>query len=327
VVGDFNGDGLLDTITANYQTNTQSILLQSTNSTTVTVSGVTVPGTDNVYASYSGDSNYSSSQSSTVPLNSIVITPASQTITFPNPGPLPNGVAPVTLMATASSGLPVTYMLISGPGSLSGSTLTVTGVGSIVVEADQAGNAYYLAAPSVQITISVVAAEFTVVPQSSTPPTIPAGQAASIPVNVNSASGFTGTVSFTCAVPSAMLEASCSASPVQVTGGAPVQATVTVNTTGPHQVSSLVWPKPWNAMPSGIAFAVVVLASGAGRKKKLGRRLLLAPLIIVMLALLVSCGGTSTKTDPGTPAGSYNLTVVATSGSATYNVTLPVTVE
>ena len=332
VAGDFNGDGLPDIITANYQTTTQSILLQSTNSTTVTVTGVSAAGTDSVFASYtSGDSNYFSSQSSTVPLNSIAITPASQTITFPNPGPLPDGVAPITLTATASSGLPVTYTLISGPGSLSGSTLTITGVGDIVVEADQAGNAYYLAAPSVQITISVVTSDFTVVPQSSAPPNIPAGQTATIPVTVHAAKGFTATVSFTCTVPVAMLEASCSASSVQVMGSTPVTANVTVNTMGPHQVSALSWPKPWGAIPPGIAFAAIVVASGAQRKKKKsGRGMLLAVLITVMLALLVSCGGgssTSTKTDPGTPAGNYNLTLLGTSGSTNYTVTLPVTVD
>jgi hypothetical protein len=84
-------------------------------------------------------------------------------------------------------------------------------------------------------------------------------------------------------------------------------------------------------LPSGIAFVAVVVASGAGRKK-LRKGMLLAALMIVMLAVLMSCGGSSssggsTRTDPGTPAGTYNLTLVATSGSATYTATLPVTVE
>ena len=331
VAGDFNGDGLLDIITANYQTTAQSILLGSTNSTTVTVGGLSIAGTDNLFASYSGDSNFSSSQSATVPLNSIAIAPASQTITFPNPGPLPDGVAPVTLTATASSGLPVTYTLISGPGSLSGDTLTITDVGDIVVEADQAGNTAYLAAPSVQITISVVAAEFTIVPQSSTPPAIPAGQSATVSVTIKAASALTATVSFSCTVPAAMLEAACSASSVQVTGSTPVTAKVTVNTMGPHQVSALSWPRPWNAMPFGIAFAAIVVASGASRQKtKLRTGFLLLPLVTLVLALLMGCGGSSTSgtmTDPGTPAGNYNLTLVGTGGNASYTVTLPVTVD
>lgn len=415
--GDFNGDGLLDIITANYAMTTESVLLQSTSSTIVTTSGLSIPGTDNVYAQYSGDSNFLSSQSSTLPLLSIIVAtqtinfpnpgaqtygtqlelgasatsglpvsytvvsgpatlsgtnlltftaigsvtvqatqggnnfyaaappvsqtfavnPAPQTITFPNPGPLPEGVVPITLTATASSGLPVTYTLISGPATLSGSTLTVTDTGSIVVEADQAGNADYLAAPSVQITIVVVASSITVVSDASAAGTvITAGQSATIPVTVYVASGFTGTISFACTPPSAMLESSCSASSVQTTGNAPVNAKVIVNTTAPNQVSSLSypkssWPKPWRGIPSGIAFAALLVASGADRKNKLRKAApLIALMIIAMLGGLVGCGGSSgssTNTNPGTPAGSYNLTLVATSGNASYTTTLPVTVN
>ena len=85
-----------------------------------------------------------------------------QTITFPNPGPLTYGTAAVTLTATATSGLPVTYSVISGPGSVSGSSLTVTGAGTIVVEADQAGNSQWQAAPPVQDSIIVNKATLTV---------------------------------------------------------------------------------------------------------------------------------------------------------------------
>jgi sugar lactone lactonase YvrE len=80
-----------------------------------------------------------------------------QTITFPQPTtPAANGSAPVTLTASASSGLAITYSVVSGPATVSGSTLTYTGPGTVVVEADQFGNATYAAASPVQRTISVV---------------------------------------------------------------------------------------------------------------------------------------------------------------------------
>src|ERR1051325_9601567 len=41
-----------------------------------------------------------------------------QTITFPNPGTQTYGAAPFALLATVSSGLPVSYTLISGPASI-----------------------------------------------------------------------------------------------------------------------------------------------------------------------------------------------------------------
>jgi hypothetical protein len=79
-----------------------------------------------------------------------------QTIAFAAPAsPVIPSVGPVTLSASASSGLPVSFSVVSGPATLSGSTVTVTGVGAVVVAANQAGNADYLAAAQVTRTIVV----------------------------------------------------------------------------------------------------------------------------------------------------------------------------
>ncbi len=66
-----------------------------------------------------------------------------QRITFAKPAAVTYGVKPITLHASASSKLPVTLTVISGPGTISGDQLTVTGAGSIVIEAYQAGNGTY----------------------------------------------------------------------------------------------------------------------------------------------------------------------------------------
>ena len=71
-----------------------------------------------------------------------------QSITF---GALPGvtyGISPISLTATASSGLAVSYS-VTGPASISGSTLTVTGAGTIAVTASQTGNNTYAAAATV----------------------------------------------------------------------------------------------------------------------------------------------------------------------------------
>jgi len=86
-----------------------------------------------------------------------VVKPASQTITFPTIGNQVDGAGPITLMATASSGLTVTYTK-TGPVHLSGNTLTITGTGAVVVGAHQAGNANYAAAPEVRQTFTVTPA-------------------------------------------------------------------------------------------------------------------------------------------------------------------------
>ena len=86
-----------------------------------------------------------------------------QTINFPNPGPVTySSGSTVTLAATATSGWPIAYTLISGPATLAGNVLTITGGGSIVVQADQSGNTEYAAATSVQDTITVDPAPNTV---------------------------------------------------------------------------------------------------------------------------------------------------------------------
>ena len=57
------------------------------------------------------------------------------------------------MSATASSGLPVTFTVVSGPGQLNGSTLSFDAAGTIVVRADQAGDSRYEA---VSATLSIV---------------------------------------------------------------------------------------------------------------------------------------------------------------------------
>ncbi|MFP5234520.1 MAG: MBG domain-containing protein, partial [Acidobacteriota bacterium] len=91
------------------------------------------------------------------------VTQAAQTITFTQPStPVLYGVAPIPLSGSASSNLGVAFSLLSGPGMISGNLLTVTGVGSIAVQASQSGNTNYTAAPPVTRTIVVTPATLTI---------------------------------------------------------------------------------------------------------------------------------------------------------------------
>ncbi len=86
----------------------------------------------------------------------------SQTISF---GPLAGqtyGVTPITLNATATSGLPTSFSVIAGPATVSGSVLTVTGAGKVMIEASQVGNATYSAAVPVDESFTVNPAPLTV---------------------------------------------------------------------------------------------------------------------------------------------------------------------
>ena len=97
------------------------------------------------------------------------LTNLSQTITV---GTLTNhtyGDAPIALSASASSGLTVNFSVLSGPASLVGTTLTITGAGTVNVRAAQAGNANYAATNVDQsFTVSPVALTVSADPQSKT---------------------------------------------------------------------------------------------------------------------------------------------------------------
>jgi hypothetical protein len=104
----------------------------------------------------------------------VIYKPASQnqTITFPAIADHTFGDAPVPLVAAASSGLPVTFSVVSGPSALTSSNvLTLTGAGNVTVQANQVGNQSFNAASPVNVSFNVSKADqsiaFTPVPAKS----------------------------------------------------------------------------------------------------------------------------------------------------------------
>ncbi|MBL0102389.1 MAG: T9SS type A sorting domain-containing protein [Bacteroidetes bacterium] len=79
-----------------------------------------------------------------------------QAISFPQIPTQLTTNAPFALGATASSGLPVSYSIESGPATVNGSTITLTGPGTVSVRASQLGNAQYDSATSVVNVFDVV---------------------------------------------------------------------------------------------------------------------------------------------------------------------------
>lgn len=93
------------------------------------------------------------------PANTVSVTftvdPTTQIISFSNPGTQTFGVAPITLKATTSSRLAVSYAVTWGPATVSGTILTLTEPGAVTVEATPVGNADYKAAVPVSVTFTV----------------------------------------------------------------------------------------------------------------------------------------------------------------------------
>jgi hypothetical protein len=84
----------------------------------------------------------------------------SQTISFAGVADRTFGDPPLTLAAAASSGLSVTFSVVSGPATLTSSNvLRMTGAGAVTVQAVQPGNASFNAAPSVDVSFDVAKAD------------------------------------------------------------------------------------------------------------------------------------------------------------------------
>ena len=144
---------------------------------TVTLTG---GGAVTLRASQVGNANYNAAPNID---QSFTIAKAGQTIAF---GTLPNktyGDPPFTTSAAASSVLPVSFSVVSGPATLAGNTVTLTGGGTVTLRALQAGNANYNAAPNIDQSFTVslppVAPTITVQPAGQT---VTAGQSASLAV-------------------------------------------------------------------------------------------------------------------------------------------------
>ena len=122
------------------------------------------PSAGYVFSRWGGDLSGSQNPQSLImsaprSVTGIFVALLAQTITVSVPPPQTTQSPPVSVSAAASSGLPVTLALTGGPGSLSGTTVTLSGVaGTITLLATQPGNAVYAAAPPVPVSFVVSAA-------------------------------------------------------------------------------------------------------------------------------------------------------------------------
>ncbi|MGD0745390.1 MAG: MBG domain-containing protein, partial [Verrucomicrobiota bacterium] len=94
----------------------------------------------------------------------------SQTISFPALGNKNYGDAPFAVSASASSGLPVSFSIVSGPASVNGNLITISGAGLVTVRASQAGDQNWNSAPDVQQSFNVAKAPLSVTADNQSRP-------------------------------------------------------------------------------------------------------------------------------------------------------------
>ena len=125
------------------------VLLASDSASAPGASGVSIPVTKDSTYRVSLDSP-SGEQGAVSLAWSLDVPSVAQTITGPVLPDVAIDAAPFILDAAASSGLPVTYGLISGPAGIDGDEVTLTGVPGLVrIRASQAGDAVYLPAETI----------------------------------------------------------------------------------------------------------------------------------------------------------------------------------
>ncbi|MEP0365873.1 MAG: Ig-like domain-containing protein [Cyclobacteriaceae bacterium] len=123
----------------------------------LTVNGT---GTYGVEASQAGNDNYNAAISVSQIFNVTDSQKTEQTITFESLEDKVYGDV-FTLGAQASSGLSVSYSVASGPATLSGGEVSITGVGSITIVATQAGDDTFNPAAAVSQTFAAAKAPLT----------------------------------------------------------------------------------------------------------------------------------------------------------------------
>jgi sugar lactone lactonase YvrE len=272
------------------------------------------------------------------PLGTLTILPplATQLITFNNPGTQVVGTA-LTLAATASSGLPVSYTSsTTSVCTVSGSAVTfasgTTAASTCTIVAAQSGdNITWPAAPS-------VTQSFTVNPKGQSPNvslglslsslTIQSGSVGLTQLTITSQNNFTGALSLACSgLPSGY---TCSFNPSTISSIAAGGTATTTLTVTPPASAALVRHDKRPFLP--ITALAVALCFFGFRKRTRLQFLVLAVIGLATLGVFSGCGGSSSTPSVKSTTSSATITVsesgmAGASGTVQQTATLSVTVE
>jgi hypothetical protein len=300
-------------------------------------------GVHQVTAAYAGDTLYSGSTSSAVQVNvgaALTTTALGASSTNPALG------AQVTLTATVNTGgnptsptgtvsfiensniLGTTAVQANATATFQTSSLAA---GAHTITAAYAGDINYASSTSTPVIITVVGGpppDYSVnIPNGSA--TIPAGQTATYNISVTPQGGFAGTIGFACSgLPAA---SSCAFNPATLTpNGSAASTTLTISTTARSVASA----RPLNgttlAALASFGFLGIVFLGGASRRKRSVRAICSLLMLAMTVLAIASCGGGSPPPPPpitGTPAGTFSVTVSATSGATTHTSVITLVVQ
>jgi hypothetical protein len=144
-------------------------------------------GTSTITASFTGSAQYRDTTATQIITISDL---TANTVTFDAVSQKVYGDAPFTVTAHGLGTGAITYSIVSGPATISGAEVTITGAGSIVVKASQAQDATYalgestktidVAKASASVTLSGLTPTYDATAKSVTATTVPAGKTVNI---------------------------------------------------------------------------------------------------------------------------------------------------
>ena len=266
-------------------------------------------------------------------------TSAAQSLTLTNTGSAPLTISSIAINGDFAQTNACGTSVAAGASCTITVTFTPTAAGTrsaMVTITDNATDSPHTVALSGTGTdFSITAAQ-----GSQTTATVVAGQTATYNLAFSVTSGFTGTVALTCTGAPSLSTCAITPSSLSLSGTNTVNTTVSVSTAArgmavprhlpPQPIGPVRVPVGWLALAALVANATFALLRRPRGLEPVRLGLVTALLFVALLATgaLTSCGG---GPHPGTPAGTYNLTVKATvtSGSATlaHNTTLTLTVN
>jgi hypothetical protein len=288
----------------------------------VTLTGV---GTVVLNASQVASGNYGAATATT----SFTVAPIVPTLSFVAIASQTYGNAPFTVSATSASSGAVTYAVANGPATISGATVTLTGAGTVVLNASQAASGVY--APATTTTSFTIAAQtFTLTPGSSpgsgSATTTPGGAASyTLMLTPNSGTTFPNPVTFS--VTGLPTGAAATFSPATLPAGSgATSVTLAIQTSNGQTARDEKSPSTRPLAPVALGLLLLPLVG----MKSTRRRRPSAMLAFAALSFGAAMGlsGCSSNGSSSQPAKSYTIVVTAkdaTTGTQTStNLTLTV---
>ena len=244
------------------------------------------------------------------------------TVTFLSGGvPIANAGNPVAVGGMDGSGNIQNGVFQAAKGFAN--LVTTLPAGQDSITAQYSGDPNYAGSTSAPITVNVQADfDFSA---SSPSVNVTRGGIGTLTFTIAGHPGYNGTSTFSgTSCTHLPRESTCSFNPTSVAGSG--STTLTIRTTAPR--SARLEPFDWWATGSGGILAGVFLL-GSTSKRRWSK--LLTLVVLGTLATIVACGGGGSSGggsgDPGTPLGSYNVTVTATAGALTHSVNVTLNVQ